>query len=509
MKYLNLFLLILLGMYSNAQQNYFSNRYHYGGAQSGLAVVQNGSNYIIKSAVDGFGVGLKNNFILIDSVGNELFHKIHGVDGYYFYSGGYSGLVQQTDSSYIFAGTIQDSSHLYDAILYKLSKDGDSVWIRQYDDTLFQSGWQAKKCRDGGFVITGGTAIPIASYMDDVLLIKTDSDGNLLWKKNYGLAAGNDLAFSVDTALDGGFIMFGFSNSNGTGLGNQFGDGYVIKVDSLGSIQWSKSFGDIYNDEFWNGITCKDGSFICVGQTAIFDPGYPSNCCNSWNKFYIVKIDFASNTIFEKSYGNDAVGYNALYSVKELSNGDFITAGAKWDTVANKIRGVILKINSAGDSLWMHTYENLHGPHSDNYLYDISPTSDGGYILTGEANPFPPDTGTQDIWVLKIDSEGCEIANCLFSSVSEYSNGNLSKSLRNYPNPYNISTTIEVRVNENLKSPKLLIYDIVGNVIAEYKLSIGLNAIPILSGTLPAGTYFYSLVSANKKIETEKMICTY
>ena len=80
------------------------------------------------------------------------------------------------------------------------------------------------------------------------------------------------------------------------------------------------------------------------------------------------------------------------------------------------------------------------------------------------------------------------------------------KLLRNYPNPFNESTTIEVVVNDNLKSPELRIIDYTGKIILTQLLHTGFNSLKINSVQLVAGIYFYSLLSENKVIQTEKMI---
>lgn len=80
--------------------------------------------------------------------------------------------------------------------------------------------------------------------------------------------------------------------------------------------------------------------------------------------------------------------------------------------------------------------------------------------------------------------------------------------LRNFPNPFENSTTIEVQVNDKLASPQLIIYDVVGKIVVQYKINNGFNEVHVSSSVLRPGTYFYSLVSENKRIETQKMICT-
>ena len=85
-----------------------------------------------------------------------------------------------------------------------------------------------------------------------------------------------------------------------------------------------------------------------------------------------------------------------------------------------------------------------------------------------------------------------------------FSNGQIL--LRNYPNPFDNETTIEVQVDDKLVKPELIVYDLVGNIIFKSGLHGGFNTLNLSDNNLKSGIYFYSLVSGNKKIATEKMI---
>jgi hypothetical protein len=484
--------IVLLSINLYAQQNYFNKRIAFGCGENGQKIVQSGSNYDLISGVNCLGLSLRTVFARLDSAGTVLFTKIHGVDYHNYFSGGLGGLIRLQDSSYIFAGTMDDTLSNDDAILYKFSKDGDSIWIRQYGDTLFQSGWEARHVRDNGFILAGQTCT--YDTRGDVMTIKTDSDGNQLWTKHYG-GIYYDIAGSIDTCFDGGYIICGATTSYGAGVGSQFENSYAIKTDSLGNLKWYKAFGDIYDDVFWNCKQSKDGSYIFAGHYTYNDTHYPI-CCYSYSKPNIVKLDTSGATIWDKKYG-PVVFNTTLYSIKELDNGDLIATGWIYDTTVHNQRGLIIRVNSQGDSIWYRDYENLHAPNSQNYLYDISPTDDGGFIAIGFVVPVSPDTGVQNTWVLKIDSNGCEVVNCVLSAegiLVNYTNG-----ITLYPNPSSGIFHIEHNYYEIEEAE---VYNDIGVRVFSQKGS--LQQIDLSKEA--SGIYFYSIKIKNGNIFKGKII---
>ena len=81
---------------------------------------------------------------------------------------------------------------------------------------------------------------------------------------------------------------------------------------------------------------------------------------------------------------------------------------------------------------------------------------------------------------------------------------------QNYPNPFNQSTTINYTLPQYFQSAKIIIIDMSGKIVKQVPLSSepGKGSIKIDAGSLPAGTYFYSLNVDNSVIDTKKMVLT-
>src|SRR6187402_2558092 len=95
---------------------------------------------------------------------------------------GYS-VQQTTDGGYVIAGNTSSSS-FDDIFLIKTNANGDSLWMKTFGGNYDLFGFSVQQTTDGGYIIGGRTYDLILSTQ--VLLIKTDANGDSLWAKTYG-----------------------------------------------------------------------------------------------------------------------------------------------------------------------------------------------------------------------------------------------------------------------------------------------------------------------------------
>ena len=107
---------------------------------------------------------------------------------------------------------------------------------------------------------------------NDAVIVKYDKDGNMLWQKSWG---GNDIDSlnNVIETEDGNFILFGSSNSTDIeGLPNKGDqDVIILKYDKDGNMLWQKSWGGNDWDNLNNVIETEDGSIILFGDSLSTD----------------------------------------------------------------------------------------------------------------------------------------------------------------------------------------------------------------------------------------------
>ncbi|MGD0029356.1 MAG: hypothetical protein ABSC91_10510 [Candidatus Bathyarchaeia archaeon] len=141
------------------------------------------------------------------------------------------------------------SAHLNASIYYvSTMENGNDTEISEYyinvtyacafQETyggVYCEGRCVKQSIDGGYVIAGST-VSFGAGGEDVYLVKTDSSGIMQWSRTYG-GAGLDWGYSVEQTLDEGYVVVGYIAGQGV---------YLIKTDQNG---YSQSYSDVILDE--------------------------------------------------------------------------------------------------------------------------------------------------------------------------------------------------------------------------------------------------------------------
>ena len=241
----------------------------YGGTyEDGAYSVQQTSDggYIVAGYTASFGAGWDADIFLIktDANGNIQWAKTYGGTGW----DGASSVQQTSDGGYIVAGeTYSFGAGSGDFFLIKTDANGNIQWAKTYGGTGYDYASSVQQTSDGGYIVAGGTYSFGAGWDDDIFLIKTDANGNIQWAKTYR-GASADGALSVQQTSDGGYIVANYTLSFGAGL-----DILLIKTDANGNIQWAKTYGGTVWDIPFSVQQTSDGGYIVAGGTYSFGAG--------------------------------------------------------------------------------------------------------------------------------------------------------------------------------------------------------------------------------------------
>ena len=123
---------------------------------------------------------------------------------------------------------------------------------------------------DGGYALAGLTN-SFGNGQHDVWLVKLNGTGTMIWNKTYG-GIGDDNLFAYSGLIqtsDGGFAMSAATTSYGSGTR----DFWLIKTDSYGNIQYTKTYGGMGAETPYSMAQATDGSLVSAGFTNSFGGG--------------------------------------------------------------------------------------------------------------------------------------------------------------------------------------------------------------------------------------------
>jgi hypothetical protein len=285
------------------------------------------------------------------------------------------GAVRQTsDGGYVIVGGSDD------VFLIKTNAIGDTVWTKAYGNNAQDAGTDVQQTIDGGYIIAGYTED--VSSDTNAYVIKTNSAGDTLWTRIIGGIAG-DAANSLQQTADGGYIITGYTRSFGAG-GN---DLLLIKLDTNGIIQWTKTYGGPGDDAGESVRQVIDGGYIVTGYTKSFGTGYKDT--------YLIRTNATGNVLWAKTFGysfSDDIGY----SVDTTSNDGFIVTGIVGASLS------LINLNSSGDTLWTRGF----GPIGLSTGKTVLQTTDGGFIAAGVLDNGGATPPNPRAYIVKTDSSG-------------------------------------------------------------------------------------------------------
>jgi len=255
--------------------------------------------------------GIQNtNIYLIktDSSGDTIWTRDYTNE---FAEGGTAWEVHQTeDGGFVVAGDIVTETGGWDWCLLKTDAQGDTQWLRAYIDTSYinigERAYSVKSTADGGYVACGEggahliktdslgnllgwrlyadpedarfrsvvvcrsggyalTGVMEDQYGDRLCLLKTDDNGDMQWKKLYGVMyPGFSEGYSLEETTDGGYIIAGITGDY------LFPDMYIVKTDSQGNALWKRTYAGYGTEEGWSvrqidGDSLGANDFIVTG----------------------------------------------------------------------------------------------------------------------------------------------------------------------------------------------------------------------------------------------------
>jgi Secretion system C-terminal sorting domain len=272
------------------------------------------------------------------------------------------------DSGYAFVGTSVISLNNSDIFLYRLNKYGDTLWLKKYGGPNGEGPTTIIHTTDNGFFILGSTS----SYGADVgntadwYAIKIDSVGTVQWTKTYGVV-GNDGPYDAIQTSDGGYLMVGYGYSG-------FAIGKAIKTDAQGNVKHQGGLGGGFSNSVMHSCIEKTpGLYTIAGKNFIND-----------YDVYVCIIDSSFNLIDDATYRYSLVSSKAdvAYKVLPFQDGYLVAIGAV------SVGSTIFRLNSQLDTtraMRIPLTINMVSYNVDMKNYDMAIAPNNKLVFTAEA----------------------------------------------------------------------------------------------------------------------------
>ena len=294
---------------------------------------------------------------------------------------------QTSDLGYIVAGGTLSFSDNEEVYLIKIDAMRDTEWSKIFGGSQLDQANSVRQTSDGGYILAGFTE-SFGVGGRDFYLIKTNSDGDEEWSRTYG-GSDDDCAYSVIQTPDDGYFIAGTTYSFGAGRM----DIYIIKTDADGIEQWSRALGGPQSDGAKAAQQTSDGGYILAGGTMSAGAGV--------DDIYLVKTDADGNEQWSMTFGGS--DYDLAESVTQTSDGGYLVAGVTRSFGAGHEDVYLVMTDPDGNEMWHKTF----GGSEVDAAYSAQQIADGNYIIAGMTGSFGDEDG--DVYIIKIDPDGNEL----------------------------------------------------------------------------------------------------
>jgi hypothetical protein len=275
-------------------------------------------------------------------------------------------ILQTDDKGFLILGHSRLENPKGDIYLLKVDENGDEQWHKSFwDEGGNDYAFQIINASDNyGYVFVGSKFgffddihADFQTHDADILLIKVDVEGNLIWKKTYGKSE-HDFGYGVCNAPDGGYFLIGSSQSYGSG---SF-DMVLIKTDDKGNEEWIKSFGGT-GYEYGKSIALSDNDELYLAGTT------QSYGTDGSSDVFVVKTDLQGNEIWNVSIGGSGNDFGE--DIITLPNGGCALVGSTHSFDAQKSDVYFLRLTKDG---FVDIFNDIVPPDKEKAAFYPNPT---------------------------------------------------------------------------------------------------------------------------------------
>ena len=301
-------------------------------------------------------------------------------------------LCRTDDNGYLLVGSTRSYGEgSEDFYLIKLNEMGNYIWSETYGDS-YQDFARSIILSDDNLIIIGDKWVDF-SKRTDIKMLKANSTGAFLWEVLLGTNA-DEKGFKVLETSIGNLIILGYTR----GFDNP-GDILIIKTDAQGNMLWQNHFGYEKDDYGLDIAENEDGSLMILGTKSGFFDDVHVNYQVSDADILLLKIDENGDELWRQEYGSN--GHDFGYSISKATSGGYYLFGSSQSYGAGSFDMILLKVDESGILEWQKTY----GGEKYEYGISMDVNENNELFLFGSTSSFG-ENGSTDFYLIKTDPLG-------------------------------------------------------------------------------------------------------
>ena len=381
-------------------------------------------------------------FARMDTFGNIIDYKIYNdslEDDFTLVSPN-SFIRLSNASGYAAVGQFFDRDKGYFA---KFDNVGNLEIMQEYADTIYSNNIFNQIIESNGNFYIGGTDYDWEVNSTNVVILKINSSGQLIWEKKVQDPSVVNLFGSIIIKDENEFVISGGTTNKPGVVPLEYtkNTSKIFAIDSLGNLKWEWQTQPSL-DELGAGpiFHTNDNKWVYHSARGWYNATY--NEISIQPKMVVRDEQF--NLIKQDTFGVANSPVTVFLNTIPLHNGGWLAVGTNPQNYAtpplstefNALSGWMYKIDSNVNKVWSRVDTAFWSTQtgSANYLYDAIELPSGSIIACGNSRtyePVPKDWG----WLIKVSADGC--VDTLSCAVLPTQSPSLSpwENLRLYPNP--------------------------------------------------------------------------
>lgn len=477
MKKLIVILFLFVGnvIIAQAPQKFYS-RFGGYGHDIGYGIIQTlNGQYAVTGSTSSFGNGNTDVYLaLVDSMGWPRWEKSFG--GFNNDIG--KSIIQLKDSGFVIAGyTNSFGSGGYDMYAIRTDKNGTLIWQKTFGGLDWDFGYCVKEVKNGDSLIFCGSTYSYGYGKSDGFIVKTDINGILQWQKAYG--GPEDDEFKSMTLTYNNLYAFAGTNKS---LGDIKGDAWIMKTNLSGDSVLSIRYDKNSRKQNINDIEENPNShnfFICGG--------YDQYGKDSTSAAFVILTE-TGTFVAEDFFSYRKIIDEQYMGLTNKQNGEYIYI-KKNGYHSSGNRKLEPMVSHYTNNIYLNT--TSYGSTEDDELFDICKTKRKGFCMIGYTKGF--NANLTDIFLVVIDS------NSIVGSTSAVGINDINQpvitSCKVYPSITHDYVTIENTQNP-LEKLHVTLYDLTGKIYQSYNF---IGSVQADLSQLSEGTYILH-ISDNQKL---------